>query len=208
MKCPNCGGEVDSQSTACPYCNSVYEPGRLFQLELAEKMEKNKLLAKFVLKSRTPDMVQMMLTRSIISFLLAAIVFMVVAFGIYMLAENGLHREPEEGTYAWKYIHGNDSRIENEMLREYMNEIVVAVDTGEPVSDTALDYVLLNSLYEIQEDKDSEQSHLIQAFMSGYLQMTEEEISEFMQVEDDYYTRHEAADALCAKLLSRLGGDE
>ncbi len=208
MKCPNCGGEVDSQSIACPYCNSTYEPGRLFQLELAEKMEKNKLLPKFILKSRTPDMVQMMLTRSIISFFLAAIVFTVVAFGIYMLGENSLHREPVEGTYAWKYINENDRRIENEMLREYMNEIVVALDTGEAVSDTALDYVLLNSLYEIREDKGGERSHLIQAFLSGYLQMSKEEIEEFLQVEDDYYARHEAADALCTKLLLRLGGGE
>ena len=208
MKCPNCGGEVDSQSTMCPYCSSTYEPGRLFQLELAEKMEKNKLLPKFILKSRTPDMVQMMLTRSIFSFLLAAVVFTVVAFGIFVLGENGLHREPVEGTYAWKYINNSEGHIENEMLREYMNDIVVAVDTGEPIEDYALDYVLLNSFYEIEEDGDGRKSQLLQAFMAGYLQMTEEEIEDFLQVEDDYYERSKAADELCVKLLSRLGGGE
>lgn len=208
MKCPNCGGEVDSQSTACPYCNSTYEPGRLFQLELAEKLEKNKLLPKFILKSRTPDMVHMMLTRIIISFSLAAVVFTVAAFGIYVIGENSLHREPTEGTYAWKYKNNSERRIENEMLREYMNEIVIAVDTGETVRETALDYVLTNSLYVLQENPGSTEGLLIQAFMAGYLQMTKEEIEDFINVEDDYFAERDAVDALCAKLLLRLGGGE
>lgn len=206
MKCPNCGGEVDSQSTACPYCNSTYEPGRLFQLELAEKMAKNKLLPQFILKNRTPDMVQMLLTRVIISFSVAAVVFTVAAFGIYMLADNRIARTPKEGTYAWKYAQESDRRIENEMVREYMYEIVIAVDTGEAIRESALDYVLSNSYKILVDEADSRAAEQVRAFMIGYLQMTEEEITQFA-VEHEYYSDTMAArEALVQKLLERLGG--
>lgn len=208
MKCPNCSGEVDSQSTRCPYCGSVYEPGALFQLEIAEKMARNKLLPKFILKSRTPDMVQMVLTRIVISFSLATIVFLVAGFMIYLAGDNVGKREIREGSYAEVYLSEEDSRIESETLRENMNQIVVAADTGQEIPDYIMEAVLRNA-YSIMVDE--EENPLIQeqmyAFLYGYLQMPEEEVAEFLNHTDSDYADYDYIESLARKLVERWEGN-
>jgi len=208
MKCPNCGGEVDSQSVLCPFCNSEYEPGKLFQIELEEKIARNKLLPKKIIKNRTPEMISMLLTRVIISASLFAVLFTAVAYGVFVLGENGLVREPKEGSYAWKYAKEADRRIENEMLREYMYDIVIAIDTGGEVRDYWIDYVLSNAYYPLREDPDSRESQIIKAFMTGYLQMSEEEIGKVAAEYDSYETKRTAREQLVYDLLRRVGGGE
>lgn len=208
MKCPNCGGEVDSQSVICPYCNSEYEPGKLFQMELAEKIARNKLLPKKIIENRTPEMISMLLSRIIISASLFAVVFVAAAYGVFWLGESTLEREPAEGTYAWKYANEADRRIENEMLREYMYDIVVAVDTGEKVEEYWVDYVLGNAYYPLKEDSDSRESGIIKAFMTGYLQMSEDEIEKLTTQYDSYTAESAAKEQLLYDIIERLGGGE
>lgn len=209
MKCPSCGGEVSSQSARCPYCGNVYEPGALFQREIAEKVARNKLLPKFILKSRTPDMVQMLLTRVVVGFGLAAFLITAAAFCIYMAGERVGQRTPRPDSYAQKYLSKytaeDTAYIEDDLAREYRDEVMEAVNTGQEVKEYQVEAVLRNVCKVLRDETVGETAkEQIYAFLYGYLLLTEDEINRLQQAAENGMTDYTFLENTAAMIIQRL----
>ena len=88
MKCVNCGGELDSQAIKCPYCGSRNQAGLAFYKDVYEKVNRNKLLAPLLLRQKTPELVQRMLTRIIIAMGMLGAVLMGISIGLFWLIDD------------------------------------------------------------------------------------------------------------------------
>lgn len=213
MKCINCGGEVDSQSTRCPYCGSDNAEGIKFQQEVAEKLARNKLLPKFILKDKTPDILQKLLWRVMFSFALAGIVLMGVSFALYCISDNLMASKEPYGYAKESYY----ARIENAadiyiFPEEYMNEIIVALDTGVKPYRSRVEYVLEYTYRLMVPDtyQDKEGYHDIclecYAFLKGYLCLQEEEIEYLLENNGERYPNEEVLAQLTDLVAERIGG--
>lgn len=78
MNCKHCGGTIDSQTVECPYCGSVNQAGEEFQAILNKRIKKNNALKKAIYDLQTPDLIETLLSKTI----LAQIVLIAVIVGI------------------------------------------------------------------------------------------------------------------------------
>ena len=204
MKCPNCGGEVPSQSIECPYCGSINPEGVAFSQEIQKKIERNKLLKPFLIKQKKPELVQRMLTRILLILVGVNVLLFVFAMGISVWSYHEVVRVPVSGSKAEQYetVFGMCQEFYcNEFLRD-MNEFIDAMEAGQIPEQREIGYILDSAyralLYTQDEDERLRQELIdtMQAFFLGYLGLSEEEISCLAPDEngtyDSYLDRAEA----------------
>ena len=123
MKCQYCGGEVSSQSIKCPYCNQDNPEGIAFQKEVYKRIERNKLLKPFLLKQKTPELVQKMLTRVIIIAIVVNILLFVLLVVMVALSDTDIFPLTRKGEHAKEFAEefwGNGDYYEND---HYTNHV-------------------------------------------------------------------------------------
>lgn len=213
MKCINCGGEVDSQSTKCPYCGSDNAEGIKFQQEVADRLARNKLLPKFILKDKTPDILQKLLWRVMFSFTLAGIVLMGVSFTLYCISDNLMASKEPYGYAKESYYTRTENAADIYIFpEEYMNEIIVALDTGVKPYRSRVEYVLEYTYRLMVPDtyQDKEGYHDIclecYAFLKGYLCLQEEEIEYLLENNGERYPSEAVLAELTDLVAERIGG--
>lgn len=201
MKCPYCNGEVPAQSISCPYCGRENPEGIAFQKQVQEKIERNRLLKPFLLRQKTPELIQKMMTRIII--VLIVINVSLFAFALLVAALSGMEeeREPEEGSFAEQYLYDiND--LDDYNFRHYDSELTAhmeMLENGEiPDREDVEDlvYYAHRVLEESFGKELFEEIYLYEsAFFRGFLGLTEEE-SRFLEPDEngeyDYLFRDDA----------------
>lgn len=185
MKCQYCGGEVPSQSVKCPYCNRENPEGIAFQKEVLKKIERNKLLKPFLLKQKTPEMVQKMLFRvniiAIVANVLLFVVFCVMfsltyTYGVFEKQKSKEAQEFEEEFWADGNFYYKDFCFE-------MYEFIDSVEEGHMPDRFCLDGVVKEAYYVMREAEDMEEeyreqvSNTLDTFFRGYIGLSEEEMS-------------------------------
>ncbi len=196
MKCPNCGGYIPLESLTCAYCGTVNQEGIAFREEIQRKIERNKLLKPFLIKQKTPELVQKMLTRILLILLGVNVLIFVVAFGFFMWGErDGGYRVPQKGSKAQEYY---DTFIETEQyyfssfLRE-AGDMIEIIEKGEMPEDTDVEYVIrygYEALEASQEESEAVTEEIrltLDAFFMGYLGLSEAEMQAFEPEEDGSY---------------------
>lgn len=190
MKCPSCGGEFSSQSIACPYCGRENSEGIVFQKRIYQKIEKNKLLKRFLIKQKTPELVQRMLTRLLLIITgvnLTLFAFIVI---LVLLTEIEVKSDIQPGKYA-KVYQTNFEELDDYYFERYhwrMREFMEVVDNGEIPEHVDIDYLVEyahRALKESQDESIFEDVYLHEtSFFRGFLKLTEEE-SLFLEPEED-----------------------
>ncbi len=104
MKCPYCGGEMYAQSVKCPYCGRENAEGAAFQAEINRRLERNKLLKPFLIKQKTPELVQRMLTRIIIAAVIGNLLLFVLCIGTLMWNDRKVSVKAYPGIHAGAYL--------------------------------------------------------------------------------------------------------
>lgn len=217
MKCVNCGGEVDSQAISCPYCGTRNETGIAFYKEVCQKIQRNKLLAPLLLRQKTPELVQRMLTRIIAALGVLGIVLLGISFGLFMMIDDPIYsdRKPESDSYAWEYVGQQEHYYNHDYQRwtKYANEFMDAWDSGKMISRYHLKS-MLDYGFEVYYDEDmseelQQQAKLeIDAMLRGILQLSDEEMALFHQADERYtYSKQpdpEAQEQLVELLIARL----
>ena len=194
MKCTYCGGEVSSQSIRCPFCDRENPEGIAFQEEIRKKIERNKLLKPFLLKQKTPELVQKMLSRIWLLLLGVNCILFVFSFLIFMWGENTGHRNPNPGSFAENYVNCFDitGNWEYEAFYGYMTEIMNAQVTGEEIPEYKVEYLVDYAYDVIAEEADcenEEEEHIltVYAFFQGYLGFEEKDMVFLLPGQDGEY---------------------
>lgn len=193
MKCPNCGGDIPSRSLACPYCGSDNPEGIAFQEEIQKKIERNKLLKPFLIKQKTPELVQKMLTRILLILLGINFLLVAISLAFFMWGERTQgYKKPEEGSWAKAYY---DTFIEmdnfyySSFLKE-AGDIIDMVQNGEFPESDDVEYVIrygFEALEASQERAEAEREEIqmtVDGFFMGYIGLSEEEMQAFRPGED------------------------
>ena len=198
MKCPYCGGEVPSQSVKCPYCDAVNPEGVAFQEEIQERIERNRLLRPFLIKQKTPELKQRMLTRMIVILMGINVALIAFSLGIFLWENREERRAAAKDSQAKYYetLFGeNRNYYYDEFLRR-MNEFVDMAEEGQiPEREDILSLLdrAYDSLYYMQdEEKEFQQEILfnIKAFFMGYVGLTSDEMECFEPDENGVYDRY------------------
>lgn len=190
MKCPSCGGEFSSQSVACPYCGRENPEGIAFQEEVRRKIERNKLLKPFLMKQKTPELVQRMLTRILLIIVGVNVALFAFIFVLYLLAEIEVKSEILPGKYAELY-QTNFEELDDYYFENYhrrMREFMKVLDNGEIPEHDDIDYLVEHARRVLEEAQDKtifEDVYLHEtSFFRGFLGLTDEE-SLFLEPDED-----------------------
>ncbi|MGN0401766.1 MAG: hypothetical protein ACI4HQ_05845 [Acetatifactor sp.] len=187
MTCPNCGGEFSSQEIKCPFCGSGNPEGIAFQNEVREKIERNKLLKPFLIKQKTPELAQRMLTRILLIMVGVNVLLLAFSLGIYLWSTYAKERQAAPGSFAESYmtLHTPDSYYYMSFLED-MYKFMDDLDNGQ-IPDEEHMVQLLKSGYEaiarsaeLTPEEREEIEGMVRAFFRGYLEMREEELA-FLQ---------------------------
>lgn len=198
MKCPYCGGEVPSQSVKCPYCDAVNPEGVAFQEEIQERIERNRLLRPFLIKQKTPELKQRMLTRMIVILMGINVALIAFSLGIFLWENREERRaaaKDSQAKYYETFFGENRNYYYDEFLRR-MNEFVDMAEEGQiPEREDILSLLdrAYDSLYYMQdEEKEFQQEILfnIKAFFMGYVGLTSDEMECFEPDENGVYDRY------------------
>lgn len=190
MKCPYCGGEVPAQSTFCPYCGQENPEGIAFQKQVQEKIERNRLLKPFLLKQKTPELIQKMMTRIIVVLIVINVslgAFMVL---VAILSVQEKERMPLSGSFAEQYLY-DINHLDDYYFQQYNSELAAYMEMleneempdREDVED--LVYYAHRVLEETFGEESFEEIYLYEsAFFRGFLGLAEEE-SRFLEPDED-----------------------
>jgi hypothetical protein len=198
MKCPYCGGEVSSQSIACPYCGKANQEGIAFQEEIKRKIERNKLLKPFLIKQKTPELVQRMLTRILVLILVLNGVLFAGCIGLYVFSERDSGREPEPDSYAQQYLtefYAEDSYYYRQFTG-YRDDVMDALMEGEMPTHDQIEDLVNYAFYAVTyggEETENETRQELTAFFTGYLGLSEEDCRFFDadELKDCDYTKQQ-----------------
>lgn len=190
MKCPYCGGEVPAQSIACPFCGQENPEGIAFQKEVQEKIERNKLLKPFLMKQKTPELIQRMMTRIIIILVIVNVVAFGFTFLLAVFATQEEVRVPASGSFAELYleeINDLDDYYFNNYYRELKDQLDM-LDNGEMPEEAEIQNLVDNAHRALEESEGEEIQESIYlyevAFFRGFLGLSEEE-SLFLEPDED-----------------------
>lgn len=196
MKCPNCGGNIPSGSLACPYCGTANQEEIAFQEEIQKKIERNKLLKPFLIKQKTPELVQKMLTRILLILTGINVLLLVISFAFYMWGERKQdYKSPEEGSKA-KAFYDTFIEMDNYNYASFLKEagdIIEMVQNGEVPTPDDVEYVIRYGFEALEDSQkhaqtQSEEIQLtVDAFFMGYIGLSEEEMKVFRPGEDGNY---------------------
>lgn len=181
MKCPYCGGEVPAQSVACPFCGQENPEGIAFQKEVQEKIERNKLLKPFLIKQKTPELIQKMMTRIIVILVVVNVVLLGFSFLLTVWSVREEVRVPAEGSFAELYLEDFrdfDDYYFNNYYRELKKQIEM-LDNGEMPEEAEIQNLVKDAHRALEENEGEEIQAAIYryevAFFRGVLGLTEEE---------------------------------
>lgn len=195
MKCPYCGGEVPSQSISCPFCGRENPEGIAFQEEVRKKIERNKLLKPFLIKQKTPELVQKMLTRIWVILIVLNAVLFFSSFFVFLWAERGYDREPENGSHAERFLTQFDStgNWEYDNFCDQMYDIMDAVENGEEPTEYEVERLIEYAYDAVADSADGEFDNAeeclmtVDAFFRGYFGFSEEDMVFLMPNEEGEY---------------------
>ncbi len=190
MKCPYCGGEVPAQSVVCPFCGQENPEGIAFQQEVQKKIERNKLLKPFLIKQRTPELIQRMMTRIIIVIVVVNVVAVGVTLLLAIFSAREEVREPASDSFAEQYLEEfND--LDDYYFSIYYRELkkqISALDSGEMPKEVEIENLVDYAHRALEESEGKEIQEAIYlyevAFFRGFLGLTEEE-SIFLEPDED-----------------------
>lgn len=214
MKCTNCGGQVDSRAITCPYCGSRNEEGIAFYKEVYQKVSQNKLLAPLLLRQKTPELIQRMLTRIIVAMGIMGLVFMGISVAMVLMTHDPIYSdaEPDPDSYAAEYVMTRKDYYYWEWA-ESVSLFMEAWDSGGGKSSFST-WQLLNSGFHIYYDQDmdqqlQEQARLeVDALLEGVLQLSREELALFHNKGEQYgfvvYPDSDALEELGAVIEAKL----
>lgn len=174
MKCPYCGGEVSSQSVKCPYCGRDNKEGIAFQEEVRKRIEKNRLLRPFLIKQKTPELVQRMLTRILLIIAGVNVLLIVCSFGVYMWSGRESKTVPESGSHAEAYVQnfGFGEEYYAESFGESVRDYLACEESGKMPSGGDIEQMVQAAYHAM---KSGEDETYIRAFFSGYLALDDKE---------------------------------
>ena len=191
MKCPYCGGEVSSQSVACPFCGRENAEGIAFQQEVSQKIERNKLLKPFLKKQKTPELVQRMLNRILLILIMVNVILIAFSCGLITWSAREVVRNPISGSYAETYLQEYHADMDDYYFKNFyrsMSDFMEAYDSGEaPDRDKLINLVNdgRRALKENCEDPSYEGVYTFEvAFFRGFLGLSEAEC-EFLEPGED-----------------------
>ncbi|MDE5892363.1 MAG: zinc ribbon domain-containing protein [Acetatifactor sp.] len=218
MKCENCGGEVDSQAISCPYCGGRNEAGINFYKEVYQKVNRNKLLAPLLLRQKTPELIQRMLTRIIVAMGIMGVVFIGISVVMILMTDDPIFSDaqPEPGSYAAEYT-GIWDDYDYRNWAEYSSELLEVWNGGSPKRSLSIGQMLgsgFDLYYGRNKDPQlQEQARLeVDALLEGVLQLSREELAPFHRAGEqggsyvylDTETREKLEEVIEAKLAARL----
>lgn len=195
MKCANCGGEIDSQAIVCVYCGSRNEEGLAFYREVYRRVQRNRLLAPVLLRQKTPQMIQRMLTRIIVGMGMLGMVLLGISLGLYLLVPDPAYSDarPDSGSYAAEYVDIADdyNNLSYRSWIEYSNIIMDTLDRGETPGTNAvrglLEYGFRIYYAEEMDAQLQAQARLqVDAMLRGVLELGEEEMALFHKADERY----------------------
>lgn len=195
MKCTNCGGEIDSQATVCLYCGSRNETGIAFYKEVYQRIQRNRLLAPILLRQKTPELVQRMLTRIIVAMAVLGMVLVGISLGMYLLMSEPVYSDaqPDEGSYAAEYVKVQSDYYNSDYLYwiRYSNMFLDALDEGRVPRrmdiEGMLDYGFRTYYADRMDTQLQEQARLqVDAMLQGVLELNEEELALFHRADEQY----------------------
>lgn len=221
MKCTNCGGEIDSQAIVCVYCGSRNEEGIAFYKEVYHRIQRNRLLAPVLLRQKTPQMVQRMLTRIIVGMAALGMVLLCISLGMYLLVPDPVYsdKQPESGSYAAEYADMENDRNNSNYRSwiQYSNMVMDSLDEGRTPDTNVVQRMLeygFQTYYAREMDTQLQAQARLQvdAMLKGVLELGEEEIAMFHKAEEQetYYiwpdteSLRQLATVIEGKLESRL----
>lgn len=224
MKCVNCGGELDSQAIKCPYCGGKNQAGLAFYKEVYEKVNRNKLLAPLLLRQKTPELVQRMLTRIIIAMGMLGAVLMGISIGLFWLIDDPAYRDdqPASGSYAAQYteIFGNHSDLKYLYWTQCRNEFLDRWNSGREIDNYRIERMLKEAFRvyyaEGMDPRIRQQACLeVDALLEGVLKLGEEERELFHKKEEqggyyvgpDPHAQKQLVSLIEARLADREEGD-
>ena len=219
MKCQYCGGEVSSQSIKCPYCNQDNPEGIAFQKEVYKRIERNKLLKPFLLKQKTPELVQKMLTRVIIIAIVVNILLFVLLVVMVALSDTDIFPLTRKGEHAKEFAEefwGNGDYYYKEFCLE-MYEFIDSVEEGHMPDRYCLSgvvthaYYVVSNMEELDEQTCQTMQMTLDAFFRGYIGLSDEEM-EFLESDKEKrypygmedYVEEAAVRAIKEKLEGRV----
>lgn len=199
MKCTNCGGEVDSQAISCPYCGGRNEAGIAFYKEVYEKVNRNKLLAPLLLRQKTPELIQRMLTRIIVAMGIMGVVFIAISVAMsvamVLMTYDPIYSDvqPDPNSYAAEYVATQDYYYQS--WSEYASMFLEAWNGDSRESGFSISQ-MLNSGFHIYYDRDTDQQLQqqarleVDALLEGVLQLSREEVALFHKTDEQnsYFT--------------------
>jgi len=190
MKCPYCGGEVSAQSIACPYCGKENPEGIAFQQEVQNKINRNKWLKPFLIKQKTPELIQKMMTRIIVIIIVVNVVLMGFVLLAAVISTDEEVRVPIPGSFAEQYMEEYqdfDDYYFDSYCRELKKQIGM-LDNGEIPEETEVINLVTGAHRALEESVGKEIHEKIYlyetAFFRGFLGLTEEE-SLFLEPDED-----------------------
>jgi len=195
MKCPYCGGEVPSQSISCPFCGRENPEGIAFQEEVRKRIERNKLLKPFLIKQKTPELVQKMLTRIWVILTVLNTVLFFSGFFVFLWAERDNNRAPAQGSHAESVLTQFDStgNWEYDNFRDQMYDIMEAVENGEEIDEYDVKWLVEYAYDAVADNANGEFENAeeclmtVEAFFRGYLGFSEEDMVFLMPNEEGEY---------------------
>lgn len=217
MKCVNCNGEVDSQAIKCPYCGSRNEAGIQFNKQVYEKIHRNKLLAPFLLKQQTPELIQKVLGRVILAMAGAGLALFVICIVLILWMDRETREEPKAGSYAEAYEEANTYNNSDyfSFIRE-TNVFIDAWEAGNKIDVYDVENMIYYSYRMIHEEDKLEPEYKKKAMLEidmiyrDMLGLTEEEMALFDTREPRYqysdYMTNEVKAQLTEIVCEKLGG--
>ncbi|MED9903794.1 MAG: hypothetical protein UFG06_06380 [Lachnospiraceae bacterium] len=201
MKCPYCGGEVSSQESKCPFCGRENPEGAAFQAKINRKIERNRLLKPFLIKQKTPELVQKMLNRILLIIIGINVVLVVFSIGIYLWADSDAdraERNPAPGSHAEQYeeaflwIDDYSYSFFFEIMQDFFNDVESGQLPDQEEISTLVDYAYsaAEGLERETEENRKTAMTFIHAFFNGYLRLSEEETAFLEPDENGEYDRY------------------
>lgn len=195
MKCTNCGGEIDSQALVCQYCGGRNEAGIAFYKEVYQRIQRNKLLAPLLLRQKTPELVQRMLTRIIAALAILGMVLVGISLGMVLMRKDPVYSDiqPKVGSYAAEYAReqGDYSNSEYQSWIQYSNQFLDSLDEGRIPGrmciEGMLNYGFRTYYSERMDAQQQEQARLqVDAMLKGVLELDQEELALFHKADERY----------------------
>lgn len=214
-------GEVNSQAIKCPYCGSRNEEGISFYKEVYQRVNRNKLLAPILLRQKTPELIQRMLTRIIFAIGILGLTLFGIGLALILLINDPVYRDdkPDLHGYASEYVEimeDYDNRGYQDWVR-YSNEFLDRWNSGSKIEKYIIEMMLeygFDAYYADRMDQQLQQQVRLEmdALLEGILQLNEEELALFHKVDgqSEYFVRpdQEAREQLVSLIEAKVAARE